>query len=297
MNNKVVFEVTATAETVLKKLAKAQIPVGIVKVKGAKVRFGTNREYIQKVFAIFKHPCYNTVIRRKSEKMLFQDFLKRRLGLIVGAVAFVTLCLMSQTLVLKVSITGNAQYLTEQVLEVAEECGVKKYTSCPNLDKPLLTSRITSLENVEFCSVTRKGWAIIIDVHVQPASSQKVNYSPLKAQRTGKIIKLTVLSGTPGKAEGDEVNQGDIIIGNYELLPDGTKSDCLAAGYVQIEACGSISLFYEEESQENKRLALASVALYADNVTAKSLKITPCEGGYYYQVDFTYLHVQAWNID
>ena len=297
MNNKVIFEVTANAETVLKKLAKAQIPVGMVKVQGAKVRFGTNREYIQKVFAIFKHPCYNTVIRRKSAKMRFDGFIKKRFGLIVGGVTFLMLCVLSQTLVLKVSVTGNAQYLTEQVLTIAEECGVKRFTSCTKLDKPLILSRITSLENVEFCSVTRKGWALIIDVHAAAQAENKVSYSPLKAQRAGVIKELTALSGTPIKQVGDEVKLGDIIIDNYELLPDGTKNDCLAAGYVQIEAYGSISLFYEEQSKENERQALAATEIYSDNVTSKSLKITSCDGGYYYQVSFTYLYTQPWNID
>lgn len=297
MNNKVVFEVTAAAETVLKKLAKAQIPVGQVKVKGAKVCFGTNSEYIQKVFAIFKHPCYNTVIRRKSQKMLFAQFIKNRFGLIVGSIAFLTLVLLSQTFVLKVQVTGNAAYLTDQVLTIAAECGVKQYTPCYALDKPLLTSRITSLNNVEFCSVTRKGWALVIDVHVQPQSAQAANPSPLKAQRAGKITKLTILSGTPCVKVGDEVKTGDLIIANYELLPDGTKSDCLAAGYAQIEVNGEITLFYEEQSEENERLSLASTSLYSDSVTAKSLKVTPCDGGFYYQVNFTYVHTQAWNID
>ncbi|MGN1104479.1 MAG: sporulation protein YqfD [Candidatus Coproplasma sp.] len=297
MNNKVIFEVTATPETVLKKLAKAQIPAGLVKAEGAKVRFGVNSEYIQKVFAIFKHPCYNTVIRRKSAKMRLTQFLKNRLGLVVGGVAFIALCLLSQSFVLKVQVTGNAAYLTEQVLSVAEECGVKKYTTCPDLDKPLLTSRITSFENVEFCSVTRKGWALIIDVHVQPQSGQSVNPSPLKAQRAGVIKSLTVLSGTPLKSVGDEVKQGEVIIGNYEVLADGSQRDCLPAGYAEIEVESSITLFYEETSAENERYALASTALYADVVTAKSLKITPCDGGFYYKVDFTYLYTQAWNID
>lgn len=297
MNNKVIFEVTASAETVLKKLAKAQIPVGQVKVKGAKVSFGVNSENIKKVFAIFKHPCYNTVIRRKSQKMLIANFIKNRFGLIVGAIAFLTLVLLSQTFVLKVSVTGNAEYLTDRVLTLAEECGVKQYTPCYALDKPLLTSRITSLDNVEFCSVTRKGWALIIDVHVQPQSAGIANPSPLKADRTGKITRLTTLSGTPCVKEGDEVKTGDLIIANYELLPDGTRRDCLAAGYAQIEVNGSITLFYEEQSPENERQALAAPSLYSDSVTAKNLKITPCDGGYYYHINFTYIHTQSWNIE
>ncbi|MGN1060882.1 MAG: sporulation protein YqfD [Candidatus Coproplasma sp.] len=297
MNKKVVFEVTARTEVALKKLAKAQIPVGAVKIDGTKVRFSVNREYIQKVFAIFKHPCYNTVIRRKSAKMRIEDFLKRRFGVIAGIVIFLACCFLSQSLVLKVSVTGNAQYLTEQVLTIAEECGVKVFTSCSKLDKPLLSSRVTSLENVEFCSVTRRGWALIIDVHAQAQAENKVNYSPFKAERAGTITKLTVLCGTPERAVGDKVDIGDVLIANYELNSEGDKVKCFAAGYAEMEVCGSISLFYESESEENEKSALSATALYSDRVTNKSLKVTPCDGGFYYNVEFTYLHTQAWNID
>ncbi|MGN0824045.1 MAG: sporulation protein YqfD [Candidatus Coproplasma sp.] len=296
MNNKVQFEVTARAEVALKKLAKAQIPIGAVKIDGAKVRFGTNREYIQKVFAIFKHPCYNTVIRRKSAKMRLEDFLKRRFGLIFGGLVFLATCIASQSLVLKVSVTGNAPYLTEQVLSIASQCGVKQFSSCKTLDKPLLSSRVTALENVEFCSVTRKGWALIIDVHAQPQENIKVNYSPLKAERAGTITKLTAICGTAQKSVGDKVAVGDVIIDNYETNVDGERVKCLAAGYAEIEVIGSLSLFYEGRSEEYERQALSAPSLYSDNVTAKSLKVTPCDGGFYYNVEFTYLHTQAWNI-
>lgn len=297
MNNKVQFEVTARVEVALKKLAKAQIPIGAVKIDGAKVRFSVNREYIQKVFAIFKHPCYNTVIRRKSAKMRLADLLKKRFGLIVGGVVFLATCIISQSLVLKVSVTGNAPYLAEQVLSIAAECGVREFTSCSKLDKPLLSSRVTALENVEFCSVTRRGWALVIDVHAQAQENNEVNYSPFKAERAGTITKLTALCGTPEKALGDNVSVGDVIIANYETTADGERVKCLAAGYAEIEVLGSLSLFYESKSEENERQALSAPSLYSDNVTAKSLKITPCEGGYYYVVEFTYLHTQAWNMD
>ncbi len=298
MNNTVIFEVTARAEVVLKKLAKAQIPVGNLKIHGAKVRFGVNDENIKKVFAIFKHPCYNTVIRRKSVKMRFTDFCKRRLGIIVGLLAFIVLCSVPQTLVLKVSVTGNAPHLTGQIEAIAEECGVQKLTPCSRLDKPLLLSKVSALNGVEFCSVTRSGWALIIDVHTSNTPNVgEAKKSPLRAEKSGVLKNLVCICGTAEKTIGVNIAAGDVLIGNYEVLQDGTQSECLAAGYAEIEVEGSVSLFYQTQNAQNEKAALSAPSLYSDRVTKKSLSITPCDGGFYYKVNFTYLYTQAWNMD
>lgn len=291
------FEATARTEAVLKKLAKAQIPVGNVRAEGVKVRFSVNREYIRKVFAIFKHPCYNIVIRDKSVSMRFCDFLKRRLGVVIGIFVVFAAIVFSQTTVLRISVTGNAEYLTQRVLAVAAECGAKPFTSCSGLDKPLLAARVTSLDGVEFCSVSRKGWAIVIDVHVRSDSHGNASKSPLRAQKSGVIKSLTVLCGTAEKSVGDSVSVGEVIIGNYECLPNGETSECRAVGFAEIEVQGSVTLFYETTSAENERQALSAPSVYSESVIKKSLSITPCDGGFYYKVDFAYLYTQLRNMD
>lgn len=297
MNNIAVFEVTATVDTVLKKLARAQIPVHGVTASGAKVRFGVNHEYIQKVFAIFKHSCYNIVIKEKCLTARFACFLKRRCGLIVGGVLAVIAIALSQNIVLQVRVTGNAAYLNQSVITLATECGVKPFTTCSHIDKPLLAAKITAINGVEFCSISRKGWAVVIDVHAKQESQSSANTMPMRANRSGVIKKLTSICGTAQKTVGESVAVDDVLIANYELLPNGTTQKCLAVGVAQIEVVASITLFYQEETSQNEKLALAATQLYCQTTTQKTLKVTPCDGGYYYQVDFTYLYTQAWNMD
>lgn len=297
MNNKEIFEVTARPEVALKKLAKAQIPVSNLKIEGAKIRFGVNREYIEKVFAIFNHPCYNTVIRRKSAFMRFKAFCKNRLGLLIGAAAFLIITAASQSLVLSIKVTGNAPYLSPQVLELAKECGAKEWTACYKLDKPLLRSKITALNGVDFCSVTRQGWFLVIDVHAEDEDKLSANYSPFKAGKSGKLYSLTAICGTPEKKAGDEVKEGDVLIGAYETAEDGSQNSCLAVGFAEIEIEGVLSLFYDCESPQNTEEALKAPSLYSDKVLEKTYKVKPCDGGVYYEVKFTYLYVQSCNMD
>lgn len=297
MNNKVIFEVYARPEIALKKLAKAQIPVSNLKINGAKIRFGVNREYSEKVFAIFNHPCYNTVIKQKSARMRFASFCKNRLGILIGAAAFLIVSLASQSLVLRIKITGNADYLSPQILQLADECGAREWTTCSRLDKPLLRSKITALSGVEFCSVTRQGWFLVIDVHAQDTVGNSADYSPLYAEKSGRLYALTAICGTPEKNVGDEVEAGDVLIAAYETSEDGTKRQCLAVGFAEIEIHASLSLFYESENEQNTQSALSATSLYSERVLEKSYRVKPCDGGVYYEVTFTYLYIQSCNMD
>lgn len=297
MNNIVNFEVTATPEVALKKLAKHNIPVYNLKKHGAKLCFGVNNEYIKKVFAIFKHPCYNTVIRRKSVKMRLQAFVKNRFAILIGSLAFLAVIAFSQQVVLKVKITGNAGYLSPRIMQIARECGVREFSFCKSFDKPLLSSRVLALDGVEFCSVQRQGSFIIIDVHASQNEVLQSSYSPLKASQSGVIHAITPICGTAEKSVGDAVAQGEILIGAYEMDPNGQRIDCLAVGFAEIEVEGSLTLFYDCESEKNTASALSAPSLYSDRVIDKSYTVKNCQGGVEYEVLFTYLVTDTINIE
>lgn len=297
MNNIVKFEVTATPETALKKLSKANIPVYGLKKHSSRLTFGVRQEYSKKVFAIFSHPCYNTVIREKSVKNRFWDFFKKRFGLAVGALLFLTAALLSGNSLLRIKVTGNGNYLAPQVLKIANDCGAKEWTLGKKIDVPTLKARVTSLPSVNFCSVERAGAYLIIDVRTEEEHTSAVDYKPLASPIAGKVIRLVAVCGTAEKKEGDEVSSGDILIGAYELDADGEKNDCIAVGFAEISARASISVFAESESDESMQAALKAAALYSDNVSDRSVKVVPCDGGVRYEVTFTYLKVVSVNME
>lgn len=289
MNNLVGFSVTATVETALKKLAKANIAVFRLKKSGAIVNFYVEEDYVQKVFAIFSHPCYNICVRRKSAKTRLKNFLGRRLGLIVGALLFTAACILSNALVLKIKVVGNGSYLSPQVLAAADECGARIGTTCQGLDKPLLTSRILSLPQVTFCSVQRKGSYLVIEVRTDEEHEIKTNPSSLTANCEGKLLRIVVLSGTAEKQEGQKVSAGDTLIGAYRVTESGERQAALAVGFAEIKRSANITIFFERESEENAAAALAATSLYSDEVLEKSFKVNPCDGGVNYDVTFTYI--------
>ena len=297
MNNLVQFCVTATVETALKKLSKVNIAVYKLKKRSSNVYFSVEEEYKQKVFAIFSHPCYNITVKQKSAKSRFLSFLGRRFGLAVGAATFLAACILSNSLVLKVKVVGNGSYLSPHVLTVATDCGVRCGTFCSGLDKPLLTSRILALPSVTFCSVQRKGSYLIIDVRTDEEHSYVTNSQSLVSKAEGEVYRIVVLSGTAERKVGESVQAGDTLIGAYRLTEEGERQPCLAVGFAEIKKTAYITVFFESESDENASSALAATALYSDKVLEKSYKVSPCDGGFNYDVTFTYLTVAAINME
>lgn len=284
-------------ETALKKLSKANIAVYKLKKRSSRVQFGVRQEYVEKVFAIFSHPCYNTVIIKNSGVTRLKLFLQKRFGLIAGAVVFIAAAVISGNTVLKIKIVGNGGYLERQIISIASECGAREWSFCRNLDAPLMQSKIMALPDVNFCSVKRDGAYLLIDVRTEEEHTSKADCKPLTANVSGEVYRLVAICGTPERKEGDGVSVGEVLIGAYELSADGERIPCLAVGFAEIKAKAEISLFYGEESEQNAQSALKAAALYSDTVLERSYTVSPCEGGVKYEVSFTYLKRVAVNME
>lgn len=297
MNNIVEFQVTATIETALKKLSKANIAVYKLKKRASHLQFGVRQEYSEKVFAIFSHPCYNTVIVKKSGVERLKVFLKRRFGLLVGGALFVAAAVVSSNAVLKIKVVGSGDYLSPQIISIARSCGAREWSFCRNLDAPLLQSEIMALPDVNFCTVRRDGAYLLIDVRTEEEHTSRADDKPLKATVDGEVYRIVAICGTPEVEEGWRVTKGDVLIGAYELNAEGEQIPCLAVGFAEIKAHARLSLVYDKESEENAQSALKAASLYSETVLERSYNVSPCEGGVKYEVSFTYLERVAINME
>lgn len=297
MNNIVIFSVTAPPETALKKLSRENIAVYRLKKRGSKLTFGVSEEYIQKVFAIFSHPCYNVSVVKHSFKTRLIFFFKRRFALIIGGALFVAAAVLSGNSVLKIKVTGNGSYLRPQIVALANECGAREFSVCKNFDAPLLQAKVMALPDVNFCSVRRDGAYLIIDVRTGEEYVGRADYKPLKADTAGEIRRIVAVCGTAERAEGERVAAGDVLIGAYELSEGGERTDCLAVGFAEICAVMSISLYFDSESEENAQTALKAPALYSESVLERSYSVSPFNEGVEYKVTFTYLKTVAINME
>lgn len=296
MNNLTLFSVTAPSETALKKLQKANIPVYNCRKSNSLFLFYAHNKYVKKVLAIFSHPCYNVNVVKQDSKTGFFNFVKNRVGVFIGIALFLFMAVFSNSLVLKIKIEGSGSYLSSEVKNIIYSQGIKEYSYLKKLDEPALVSQILSLPNVTFCSVQKEGGILTVFVNAQTEQSATPQYTSLKSDVNGKIIRIVALCGTPLKQEGDEVAAGDILIGAY-ILSGEQKTDCLVAGYCKIECKACIDYFATECSEREELNAIKSAALYADEITEKSVSVKKSGEGFIYTVNFTYIKTLTVNLN
>lgn len=297
MNNFARFSVFAPAETVLKKLAKAEIPAYNLKKCGNRLSFSVRDEYRKKVFAIFVHSCYNIKEETLSPARRAVRFVKNRFGLIVGCALFVAAAFVSQSFVFKVEVTGSGSHLYGEVVSILNECGVSVGKFFGGVDKPYVEASVLALPDVTFCSFEKSGSVVRVDVRCDREHKATAFGGALKSEVNGKILNVVAVCGTAEVSVGDTVGKGDVIISPYELSEDGQRSPCLAVGYAEIECEASVSYSADCESEENGKAACASALLYAENSRVTNVSVKANGEGVTYEISIAYARTLSINMD
>ena len=296
MNNIARVRVTARPEVVIKKLSRANIAIYGVKSAGAYTSFGAEDKMLKKVFAIFSHPCYNIrIVKYGFVRSLALRALSRA-GLVAGAALFAAAVLLSQAFVLKISVTGSGAHLAPQVVAILRRHGVEEGRLYGGVDSPLVVSQIMSLPSVTFCSIGKRGAAVVVDVQCSRQSSSASDSSPLISPVAGRVVAVAAVCGTPCVSVGDEVSAGDKLILPYCAQSPSGGTVCMCAGYVRISVSASVTSLAAEESSSALSSALAAVNLYSDEAEVTSCTVKRVSQGVLYTINFDYIYTASINM-
>lgn len=288
--------VVSTAEAALKKLQKAEIGVYDCKKDGTRFIFSVKDKQLKKVFAIFAKPCYNVTVVGASKRNRLLNTLFTRVGLILGAALFVIFAVVSNSFILKITVSGSGSYLSPEVRRILYETGVAEYRLYSGFDAPSATGKILALPRVTFCNIEKHGSVLIVDVQVDEEHGGAVYRDSLASDRSGIVRKVVAICGTAVVEEGDSVKKGDTLIAARALAGD-KDVESIAVGYVELECSGSVEYFALTQSDDSLKAAYASVLLYADEILTRSYTVESSENGFVYVIDFTYLHKLSINME
>lgn len=293
MNNRTVFVITAPPALALKRLTRAGIPVYDCKKQGARFAFAVPDEFSQKVFAIFKSPCYNTSVQCKSAKVRLIGFVRARVFAIIGCILFIALAIISNMFVFRVEVTGSGAYLKNAVLGIARRSGLNVWAPYSDCSGQII-SGVLRLPAVTFCSVNKSGSVVYIDVQTEQQSALPAGYVPLISDCNGKLVSLAAVCGTPVALVGEEVKRGDTLIA--AVSADG--SVCAVSGYAVIECAANVSYGAEREEESALRAAYAAAMLYSqeEQITEISHTVRKTAEGVIYEVNLHFLHTIDINI-
>ncbi len=295
MNKYCELEITCTAETALKKLKKADMPVYNCKKQGAFFIFSVKDKDIKKAFAIFAKPCYNIRVRKDSARKRFVSGAFLRAGLVFGALIFAAAAYISGFFVLGVEVTGSGSYLKEEVYSIVRDGGAVIGKPFSAFDPNVAAGKILALPDVVFCNIKKHGSVLVVDVQTEAAHPQYADRRPLVSDVDGKVKSITVICGVAAVAAGDEVFKGETLIEPYVLI-GGKAESCMAVGYAELQCSAVYEYFAEDDSENSIKQAYASVLTEENTVISRSHKIYGEEKGVKIVIYVEYLHKVSINI-
>lgn len=224
-------------ERALLKLHRAHICVSKVeKISPTCLQFCVEEEDVERVFSLYS-PSQNGVytLRDLGRKGLTRSFerLSRRLGLWLGGILFVLGCYTANTYIFAVDFVGTTVYKRE-VMQTLKGYGISPFSPYKAGQEDVVCANLLALPNVEFCSVQKRGMRLQVEMKLYSFPPSKLQTGDWKATKSGKIISLTALRGTPLKKAGDTVQAGEILILGSFQTEDG--------GQVCVEPIGRVCI-------------------------------------------------------
>ncbi len=287
-------------ERALLRLRRARIPLyNVQKTQKNVILFEVEKKDREKVFAIYPNVCYNSSSYHPYVVTLLGgvglarwiDFCKKRVGFVLGALAFAALTLAADGLVLGIDFVGDTAFAREGKIALAE-CGIKPLALYSKGKEDIVAAKLLRLPEVEFCSVKKVGNRVRVEMRTSVLVVQPLQRESMTAEREGTLLSLTVLRGTPLKKAGDFVRIGEPLVDNYFLTEAGEEKGVAPVARARI-ACVYECLHTTATAEEAFAEGYLAISLSIEDEILE-YTVTQTEGGF--EVKISYLFVQTVNL-
>ncbi len=295
------YEITSlTVNKALNKLAKGGVEAfNVKKINKNTIRLSVRAKDSQKFFAIFNGSCY-TISRQKDKGLKkLVNFAVYRVGACIGVAVFLLTVFFSQIFVFKVEVKGSGSYYADEIKSLLKVEGVSFFSVYDKEKTERARIKVLNLPEVSFCSIQKNGNIIAVCVEVSFETPEIPPVKSLVSTKSGKLVQLVTIRGTPQFKEGDEILKGDTLVEGYELLEGGQKFEVSAIAKAIIE-CDECFEYVAKEKNEKSRLeAIAQAVLkIGDNEIIKKDVIVFKQGNsFVYRINIVYLAIIAVNMD
>ena len=145
--------------------------------------------------------------------------LLRRPVLIIGALLLFVASIYFPTRVLFVCVEGNQTISDYQILEAAQNCGIRMWASRAEVRSEKMKNRLLmEIPQLKWAGINTKGCIAVISVTEREVPTQDLQtFSPKRvvAERDGIIQSMTVTKGTALCAVGQAVSKGEVLVSPY----------------------------------------------------------------------------------
>ncbi|MBR2330538.1 MAG: sporulation protein YqfD [Clostridia bacterium] len=246
--------------------------------------------YTEHGYNPYKITCLGEVGFGKTVKKL-----QKRAGLLVGALLFCGAYLYADGLVFGVRIVGATDYTREALIALRQN-GVKPFSKYPQGQEDLICADLLACDGVEFCSVKKVGLWAEVEIRKGNFTKTQMLTGDMRSTRTGKVISLHALSGTPLKSVGDTVREGESLVGAWFLRVNGegdeVKTPTEVIARATIECTYQVTLDASDEESAWAMAYLGANLTGEETLTQKSIE----KNGELFAVSITYTALQQWNL-
>ncbi len=212
-------------ERALLRLKRAGIPLyNAQRVAKTQIRLRVRRKDLSKIAAIYPREgdiekrgayTFSTIEGVGFAKIV--DFCKKRVGFLLGIMAFCILTLAADSFVFGIEFVGTDVYARE-VVQALNENGVRLFAPYKKGKEDMITAKLLTLDYVDFCSVAKRGGKIRVEMRTSPFTAPLLSTGEMQAKHTGEILSITALRGTALKKAGESVCVGETLVADYFSL-------------------------------------------------------------------------------
>ena len=172
-----------------------------------------------------------------------------------------------------------------------EEAGIKPFARYKSGSEDLICAQLLRLERVAFCSVQKRGGRVYVEMQLSPFEKPSLLAGDMHAKRSGTLLSLTVLKGTPLKRAGEAITAGELLVGGYMTTESGESKA------VSVIARAYIACTYESEllaANEEEAFAAAYLEIGfsdKDTITGKTIE----QNGESFHVKIEYTAIETMN--
>ena len=211
----------------------------------------------------------------------------RRKGLLIGIIIIASVLTFLSQLVLSISVLGNKNLMTAEVLERAEKLGLKTYVHSKDLDLNGIAKALQEqLPDAAWIGIERHGTNIEIRVSEKIRPTIPEEAGNLVASRAGIVKEIMVIEGTPQIHEGETVRAGQVLISsppaNYsQSTQDKSKPTppaAVARGFVRARVWYSAEAqvpLVEDKMEESGRIAVGRGIKFGSRVIMLTAQNSP----------------------
>ena len=253
------------------------------------VKYGQSKKF----FAIAKELCYN--ITKIKDKGRFYPFLYlyKNLGLIIGSLIFLLLCVLANDYVFRIDYVGTGNVLKREVELQLKEYGVEEFSRFSSLDVDNLSKKLlASNPRLTFVECRKVGNVLVVNSVLAEGTNDKLTGKAtcLVSDVDGVVEELKIYRGSQKVSVGDEIKKGQVLVDGLVTVKDQQlEVNVLAVAYVRCKAV--YEHFSTKDNQGEYLLALYEEKFDDGEIIDSNVTVTQSEGRYAYLIEIEYRRI------